>query len=188
MPDFEDDFSNNENSHDGEDGNEDVEEDETNNVRDDVLEDIRKLQEQAEENRIEGEQLGLEMYSEDEEDEDLLSDEALEGEQDPEEAHELYYSIRRELMQGLPSGPKNKELRQFVYNEKNLYLNRGKEKDEDGIRGSDGRQTYLSHLSKALAVTRKWRREDGNAMDIYSAFRRMNEEAGYRSDILQDQE
>mgnify|MGYP006430529819 CR=1 FL=1 len=155
-------------------------EDETDHIRENVLEDVRRLQEQAEKSRIDGKQLDLEWSSDEEEDEDPLGDEALKDVQNPQEAHDLYYAIRRELMQGLPSREENKELRQFVYDEKNLYLNRGKEKDENGIRGSDGRQAYLSHLTTALHTTREWRQQGGNAMDIYMSFRELNEEAGYR--------
>lgn len=177
MTDFNNNLPGNEEAHDD---NSMSNEDEADNVREDVIEDIRRLQEQAEKNRVDGKQLELEMSPEGETDEDALDDNALEDIQDPQKAYDLYYAIRRELMEGLPSGEENKELRQFVYDEKDLYLNRGKEKDEDGIRGSDGRQALLSHLTTALTATREWRQRDGNAVDIYKVFEEMNKEAGYR--------
>jgi len=50
------------------------------------------------------------------------------------------------LRNNLPQGKKNEKLRRYVYDEKSLFLNRGKEKDDRGIRGSDERQTYIPNF------------------------------------------
>src|SRR6478609_10950577 len=61
--------------------------------------------------------------------------------ENPEEKYQLYYKgIRNLLIQYLPKGEMYEDGRQLIYDEKNIFLNRGKKKsDGDGIRGSDGR-------------------------------------------------
>ena len=168
-----------------EDGKPSSEDDEAAQAKDsseaDIDAELRRLQQRADENRKAGKQLGLGLPDEEAAGEDLAGEDLLRDLQNPEEAHSLYYAIRRELMNGLPAGGENKELRQFVYDEKNLYLNRGKEIDPDtGIRGSDGRQAYLQHLQNALIAVRRWSAQGGNAFDAFMMFRDMNKQAGFR--------
>jgi hypothetical protein len=62
----------------------------------------------------------------------------------PEEKYNIYYKgLRNLLMKYLPKGKENEEARQLIYDEKNIFLNRGKKKsDNEGIRGGDSRMTY----------------------------------------------
>lgn len=108
------------------------------------------------------------------ESEDLDALPPIQDEQKPDTSHKLYYSLRRVLMDNLPSGPANKAARQMVYDQKNLFLNRGKDKDERGIRGSDGRQAYIHYLEVALATAQQWVREGANTYNIYLAFESLN--------------
>lgn len=149
-------------------------------LRPDFEAEVRRLQEKAEESRRTGRQLGLGVPDEEAASEDIADADLLKDVQDPEEAHSLYYSIQRELKNNLPAGKENEELRRFVYDEKNIYLNRGKELDASGIRGSDGRQAFLSHLRSALIAVKRWAAEGGTAYDAYIMFRDMNKEAGFR--------
>ena len=149
-------------------------------LRPDFEAEVRRLQQKADESRKTGRQLGLGVPNEEAAGEDLADADLLKDVQNPEESHSLYYSIQRELINSLPPGKENEELRRFVYDEKNLYLNRGKEIDASGIRGSDGRQAFLHHLRTALVNVKRWAAEGGTAYDAYMMFRDMNTAAGFR--------
>lgn len=116
-------------------------------------------------------------------DEDL--DEAFESQilassANPEESHRLYYGIRNMLMNNLPKGKENKKFRQFVYDEKNLFLNRGEAIKANGLRGSDGRMTYINDfLTEAFSVVSMWVVDGANYYDIFLKFREMNIERGF---------
>ena len=101
--------------------------------------------------------------------------------QNPKESYELYYTIRRLLMQGLPRGEKNKDLRQFVYDEKNLYLRQGIDRPKDGsIVGADSRQSRLQFLREAYVATQNWAARGGSANDIFLEYYDLNKKMRYR--------
>lgn len=64
--------------------------------------------------------------------------------ENPEEKYNIYYKgIRKLLMDYLPKGKEFKEVRDIIYDEKNIFLNLDKRKsDNKGIRKSDGRMTF----------------------------------------------
>lgn len=96
---------------------------------------------------------------------------------DPDKSYKLYYGTRRLLIDYLPQGKKNKKLRKRIYAEKNLFLNRGKEKH------SDGRMTYISNfLDIAFNTVAKWVETGANSFDIYMKFWELNEERGYHKE------
>ncbi|WKK86368.2 hypothetical protein QYS48_05225 [Marivirga arenosa] len=100
--------------------------------------------------------------------------------QNPDESYRLYYSIRRLLMEYLPKGKENEKARELVYEQKNIFLNRGKAKGPDGYRGSDGRQAYISSdLVVALEIVKDWIKSGANSFDIYNQFNEKNIELGY---------
>lgn len=145
-----------------------------------ILDEIKKLAERAKETS--SHQLGL-IPNEDLGDEDIdtgFDIAVLKDTANPDESYRLYYGMRRLLMDNLPKGKKNKKLRQYVYDEKNLFLNRGAAIKEDGTRGSDGRMTYINpFLSEAFGLVANWIQSGANAFDIYMAFYNVNEERGY---------
>ncbi len=146
----------------------------------DLIDQVKVWSDQAEEARKEGRQLGLGIPDEDEVSEEDLTATVIASQQNPDESHRLYYAIQRILKNDLPPGEgDNEKLRRAVYDEKNLYINRGEDLDERGIRGSDGRMGYLPHLRVALSLVKKWRAETGSAFDIFLAFWEVNEQLGY---------
>lgn len=106
----------------------------------------------------------------------------------PEEKYNLYYNgIRKLLMKYLPAGPEFKEARQLIYDEKNVFLNRGKKKsDNNGIRKSDGRMTYQEFMSDMLDLVAKWVTESQNPVDLYTMIYELNEKHGYGHEVYDD--
>src|SRR5687767_15365257 len=68
--------------------------------------------------------------------------------EDPEEKYELYYNgVQNLLRRHLPKGEDFKQGRQYIYDEKNIFLTRGKAKNVvTGKRGGDSRMTYNKML------------------------------------------
>lgn len=101
--------------------------------------------------------------------------------ENPEEKYNTYYvGIRRLLIQYLPKGKEFKEVRDIIYDEKNIFLNAGKKKsDNNGIRKSDGRMTFQTNMNEILDIVVKWIAESQNAFEIYRQFYDLNERYGY---------
>jgi hypothetical protein len=114
---------------------------------------------------------------------------------DPEKSHRLYYTMMMTMRVNLPKAnkkrpitpdqqKKNKEIKIFnkkIYAEKSLFLNRGKDRDNRGIRGSDERQTYIPNfLTVAYDVVHNWVANGSNPYDLFFAFYELNKERGYR--------
>jgi len=139
---------------------------------DNSIEEIKRLAAKADAGK------GLELgFTEESEIEFGFDLDKLKDTQDPDRSHRLYYSIRSLMMQNLPKGKEHKKLRDFVYEEKNDFLNRGNKKNAEGIRNSDGRMTYISsHLEVAFDAVFEWIKEGGNAYDCYDKFRALNKE------------
>ncbi len=100
----------------------------------------------------------------------------------PEEKYNLYYNgIRRLLMNFLPKGKDYKEIRDIIYDEKNIFLNLGKRKsDHNGIRKSDGRMTYQPIMNEILDLIVEWVGNSQNPFVLYKSFYELNEKHGYR--------
>jgi hypothetical protein len=147
-------------------------------TREEIFEEIKKLSEKA--NQAGGQQLPLlpDLPKEDISGFDLsmLNDTA-----DPGKSHRLYYGMRRLMMDNLPTGKENNDLRQFVYKEKNLFLNRGKELDKNGIRGSDGRMTFITFLEIAFQITVEWIKQGANATMLWQMFYDENDKFGFHN-------
>ncbi len=100
---------------------------------------------------------------------------------DPEEKYNLYYrGLRKVLTTYLPIGKEWKEARDLIYDEKNIFLNRGKKKsDNNGIRKSDGRMTYQPIMNEMLDLVIRWVSESQNPTDLYKTLYGLNEKHGY---------
>jgi len=101
--------------------------------------------------------------------------------ENPEEKYNVYYKgIRKLLIDYLPKGLKFKEVRDIIYDEKNIFLNSGKRKsDNNGIRKSDGRMTFQPVMNEILDIIVQWVADSQNPFVIYRNFYELNEKYGY---------
>lgn len=106
----------------------------------------------------------------------------------PEEKYSIYYKgIRKLLMDHLPKGEDYKQMRDIIYDEKNIFLNLGKRKsDNNGVRGSDGRMTFQPVMNEILDVVISWVGGSQNPFDLYKQFYLLNEKHGYPHEEYDD--
>lgn len=105
---------------------------------------------------------------------------ALGSVEDPERKYEVYYKgIQRLLMKHLPAGKQNKVARDYIYEEKNTYLSRGKRINKAGIRGADGRMGYLADADEIFNIVMNWILANGSMVDLYTRLRELNISKGY---------
>ncbi|SFH39044.1 hypothetical protein [Pontibacter chinhatensis] len=120
-----------------------------------------------------GHQLGL-----GEEVERIVASSIIGAVQSPEKAYDLYYkalySLLKTNLSNLPQAQ-----RDMIYDQKNIFLTRGKVKDSRGIRGGDSRQAYLEDMEAALEIVIDWVNEGANPVNLYNAFRDKNRELNY---------
>tara|TARA_B100001059_G_C17688001_1_gene503394 strand:+ start:257 stop:820 length:564 start_codon:yes stop_codon:yes gene_type:complete len=99
---------------------------------------------------------------------------------DPEAKYNLYYKgIRHVLMQYLPKGKDYETERNVIYDEKNVFLNRGKAKDKAGLRGSDGRMTYNDDMGELADLIADWVMSSQDPVDLYQRLYDLNEKYEY---------
>lgn len=104
----------------------------------------------------------------------------LEEIDDPEEKHRLYYGvINRLLKKHLPKGDSFKEARDLIYEEKNTYMTRGHRINEKGIRGADGRMSYIDDMHEIVNIVTEWISSKGTTYDLYIRLRDLNVSKGY---------
>ncbi len=100
---------------------------------------------------------------------------------DPKRSYDLFYGIERLLKAHLPDGKSNKKLRDFVREEKNIFLNIGKKKNSKGLRLGDARQTFIDpFLEEAFQIVVEWVRTGSNPLDLYDAFYAANVKYGFQ--------
>lgn len=106
----------------------------------------------------------------------------------PEEKYNIYYKgIRKLLMDHLPKGEEAKEMREIIYDEKNIFLNLGKRKsDGGGVRGSDGRMTFQPVMKDILDIVIAWVSGSQNPFNLYHDFYLLNEKYGYPHEEYDD--
>lgn len=107
---------------------------------------------------------------------------------DPAEKYNIYYGgIRKLLLDHLPKGKDYKEMRDIIYDEKNIFLNLGKRKcDGGGVRGSDGRMTFQPVMKDILDIVITWVGGSQNPFDLYREFYMLNEKHGYGHEEYDD--
>ena len=108
--------------------------------------------------------------------------------ENPEEKYNLYYKgIRKLLMDFLPKGKEFKNVREIIYDEKNVFLNLGKKKsDNKGIRKSDGRMTYQPVMNEILDIIIRCVGESQNPFDICRNFYELNDRHNYGHEVYDE--
>lgn len=115
-----------------------------------------------------------------------IEDLVLEQIDDPEAKFELYYKVvNRLLRKYLPKGEENKKARDLIYEEKNTFLTRGHRKDERGLRGADGRMSYIPDINLLVDVLTEWISSKGTTFELYTKLRDLNVSKGYGTSILE---
>lgn len=90
-------------------------------------------------------------------------------------------------MDHLPKGKDYQELRDIIYDEKNIFLNLGKRKcDGGGVRGSDGRMTFQPVMNELLDIVLAWVGGSQNPFDLYRDLYFLNEKHGYKHEEYDD--
>jgi len=99
----------------------------------------------------------------------------------PEEKYSIYYKgIRKLLIDHLPKGENYKQMRDIIYDEKNIFLNLGKRKsDNNGVRGSDGRMTFQPVMNEMLDLVISWVSGSQNPFQLYKELYLLNERHSY---------
>lgn len=109
-----------------------------------------------------------------------LKDYAIGNIDDPEKKFEIYYKgINKLLRKNLPKGKENKAARDYIYEEKNTYLTRGKRKNKMGIRGADGRMGYITDAEKILQIVMDWVISNDSDVNLFTTLRELNVSMGY---------
>ncbi|MEI7614993.1 MAG: hypothetical protein WCK63_18995 [Betaproteobacteria bacterium] len=100
---------------------------------------------------------------------------ALGLDDDPEKKYEIYNKgITKLLRKHLEKGKENKMARDFIYEEKNTFLTRGKRKRLDGTRGGDSRMGYISDQEELLNIIIAWIVSNGTMVELFSTLRNLN--------------
>jgi hypothetical protein len=138
-----------------------------------------KLRILAQSDQVKGEQLTITPAGDMSREREILQS-SLGNIEDPEKKFDLYYKgINRLLRAHLPRGKKNKPARDFIYEEKNTYLTRGKRIKKDGTRGGDGRMSYISDADEMLQIIMDWIMENGTMVNLFNRLRDLNVSKGY---------
>lgn len=98
----------------------------------------------------------------------------------PERKYELYYKgVMKLLRKFLPKGTANQKARQYIYEEKNTLLTRGKRINDKGIRNADSRQAYIADMEETLNIIASWVVSKGSMVELYNTLRDLNVSKGY---------
>ena len=115
-----------------------------------------------------------------------IADITLEAIDNPQEKYELYYKVlNKMLLNNLPKGEEFKQVRDYIYEEKNTFLTRGHRIQKDGRRGADGRMSYIPDINEIINIVSSWIIRRGTLFDLYASLRELNNSKGYgtREDI-----
>ena len=69
--------------------------------------------------------------------------------------------------------------RDFIYEEKNTFLTRGKRKKLDGTRGGDSRMGYISDQEELLNIIIAWIVSNGTMVELFNTLHDLNVAKNY---------
>jgi len=99
---------------------------------------------------------------------------------DPEKRYEIYYKgIERMLRKHLPKGKAFAKAREYVREEKKVFLTRGKRIDKNGLRHQDSRMGYVDDGEQMLKIIATWVMSNGGMVELYNTLRDLNIKRGY---------
>jgi hypothetical protein len=159
-----------------------------NSTKEQVQEELlKKLQEQEEEKLqllMEADKIKEESFQFDFDGDVVLKNEIadlfLEQIDNPKEKYELYYNVvNRLLKKHLPKGKLFEKERNFIYEEKNVFLTRGHRKNDKGIRGADGRMAFTDDINELVNVITDWITSKGGMFELYTKLSELNKSKGY---------
>jgi len=138
-----------------------------------------KLRILAETDAVKGEQLFITLAGNLERQNELRQF-ALGNIEDPERKYEVYYNgIQKLLLTHLPKGSKHKTARNYIQEEKNTYLTRGKRINRAGKRGADGRMGHVADADDLMKVVMDWIIANGTMVELFNTLRELNISKGY---------
>lgn len=98
----------------------------------------------------------------------------------PSVKYDIYYKgIQKLLRDNLPKGDYYKKAREYIYEEKNVFLTRGFRKNKRGIRLADSRMGYLPDDQEMLEILVKWASSKDTMYNLFEALKDLNEKRGY---------
>src|SRR5258706_770668 len=99
---------------------------------------------------------------------------------DPQQKWDLYYNgIRNILVKYLPGGTDFKEQRQWIYDEKNIFLTRGHPKYNTCRRGADSRMGYNPAMKEIVEIIAAWIMGSRDMISLYDSIYRLNDKFNY---------
>lgn len=149
--------------------------DDINNENEFTIE-VRRILEEAE--KISQKLMGIPF------EDDELKDVIDKSIQNPDEAYTIYHKTMNKLLREnfypLMEGKENLPHRQMIYDQKNLLLNFGKDKNNRGIRSSDGKMATTERMQMVANLIAEWVISDGKtAFNLFSKLRDSNIALGY---------
>lgn len=104
----------------------------------------------------------------------------------PQSKHTLYYhGIEKMLRLITGKGKKSDVSFDILREEKNIFLSRGKHKNDKGVRNFDVRQAYEADMESAYNIIVNAITSGMNAYDLYVEFRNQNINSGYYNFLLE---
>lgn len=98
----------------------------------------------------------------------------------PEERYSMFYNgIQNVVIKYLPKGKSFEPYRRIIFDEKNIFLNRGKAKDLSGKRGADSRMAYNEDYIEMVMLVSKWAMTTQDPIDLYRQLWDLNEKYEY---------
>lgn len=145
-----------------------------NEILNEKLEILQKSREKA------GEQLSLDIEKLEFKEIDEIKELLGKSIETPEERYSLFYNgIHNVVIKYLPKGKSFEPYRRVIFDEKNIFLTRGKVKDKSGKRGADSKMTYNEDYVEMVMLVANWAMTTQDPIDLYKQLWDLNEKYHY---------